>query len=331
MDLNNKNSTNMLSALLYGIKDLRLVKLPIPSVSSNDVLVKIKKCAICPTDVRKYNFENYYPLKFPINPGHEWSGEIVEVGKNIKHIKKGIRVSGEGFIGYAEYGKVTGQEMEFLTILPDEVDYEEGTFLEPMSDCIHGLVNRGKVKLGDVVVIVGAGPMGLQCTSLAKMIGAKVIVCEYLSERRKLALEFGADFVLNPQNNRIQDQIKKINYGKLANVALVTISSSSAINEGIFSVGERGKVVIFGGGPKGTSITIDPNWIHYNEISVIGSEWIGVNNYVNSKIYHIALEIIRSKKIPIKKLISATYPLNLIHKAINAAAKLDTLKIIIEP
>ncbi len=323
-------SEQMKEALYYGIRDIRLVQSPIPVIGPAEILVKVKKCAVCPTDVRKYNYENYTHLQIPTNLGHEWSGEIVEVGKNIKKFTIGMRVGGEGFFGYAEYGKVTEDLLRYLVHLPDTVSFEEATFLEPMADCLHALSKRGRLQIGETVLIVGSGPMGLQSVGIAKMMGAKVIVSELLPERRQLAKDFGADVVLDPKTGPIDEQIKVINSGKLVNVSLVSVSSPAAINTGIMSTGKLGRVILFGGGPKGTMVEIDPNWLHYNEISLVGSEWIGHEPEHDPILYQRALDIIASKKVPVGNLVSKHYPLDKVVEAIEAAAQPTTLKVIVD-
>jgi len=321
----------MNEVVFYGLGDMRLVQSPVPDISSDDVLVRIQRCAVCPTDVRKYYFENYKPLKVPTNLGHEWSGDIARVGENVKHLKPGMRVAGEGFIGYAEFGRVEKSLFEYLLPLPQEVTYDEGTFLEPMADCLHALIDIGDVRLGDVVVIIGAGPMGLQCVGLAKIMGAKVIVSEPIPERRSLAAEFGADFTIDPFQAPLADQIMDVNQGNLARISIVSVASPEAINSGIMSVGQRGRVVLFGGGPKGTQVQIDPNWVHYNEISIIGSEWIGLEPWHKPSHFPLAMEIIASKRVPVAHLVTDRFPLEQIAAAIETAAMKTTLKVIVEP
>ena len=318
----------MQEAMLYGIGDLRIKEVPVPSIGPKEVLVRVKKCAVCPTDVRKYHYENYNPLKLPTNLGHEWSGDVAKVGDEVKGFQPGMRVGGEGFFGYAEYGKVTEDLLPYLLPLPEEVSYEEATFLEPMSDCIYALSRRVKLQIRETILVVGAGPMGLQFVGLAKMMGAKVIVSELSPERRQMALEFGADFVLDPDEAPLQEQIKDVNNGKLVEVSVISVGTPAAMNAGIMSAGKRGRVVFFGGGPKGTTVEIDPNWIHYNELTVLGSEWIGLDP--EPQLYPRALDIIASKQIPVARLVSEKYPLAKLVDAIKAAARLDTLKVIVE-
>jgi len=320
----------MQQVLFYGIQDLRLEEAAVPSIGPNEVLVRVRRCAVCATDVRKYYYENYTPLKVPTNLGHEWSGDVVKVGESVKGFEPGMRVGGEGFFGYAEYGRVTEDLLPFLLPLPESVSYEESTFIEPLSDCIHALARRARLRIGEVALVVGAGPMGLLCTGVASLMGAKVIVSELLPERREMAREFGADIVLDPETGPVQDQIRDINGGQLAAVSVVTVAVPAATNAGIMSVGERGRVVLFGGGPKGTTVEIDPNWIHYNEISLMGSHWVGIGSHKEHRLHSVALGIIASKKVPVARLVTERYSLAQLDEAIQAASRTDTFKIMVE-
>ena len=109
----------MQQVLFYGIQDLRLEEAPVPSIGPKEILVRVRACAVCPTDVRKYYYENYRPLKLPMNLGHEWSGDVVRVGDGVEGFEPGMRVGGDVFFGYAEYGRVTENLLPLILPLPE--------------------------------------------------------------------------------------------------------------------------------------------------------------------------------------------------------------------
>ena len=169
----------MKAALLYGIGDLRLVDIPTPEYGPDEVLTKVTVCAVCPTDIRKYRVGNGGVLQFPFNMGHEWVGEVVEVGKDVEDVKVGDRVLGGGYAGYAEYAPLGRRRCcvplaASRSIIPEGVSDEEATFVEPLADAIHSIVDQGKVKIGDTVLILGAGQLALQHLMVAKAVGATV-------------------------------------------------------------------------------------------------------------------------------------------------------------
>jgi len=311
------------AALLYGKQDLRYVDVPIPEVGPTDVLVKVKACGICPTDLRKYQLgKKGSPLlpHFPFNLGHEWTGDVVEVGELVSFPEVGMRIRGYSWGGYAEYALIKTYELvkrgakitDMIIDLPENVSYEEGTFVEGVSVGMHAVLDQAKVKLGDYLVIIGAGQMGLQQVMIAKLAGATVISSDLLDWRLEYAEKFGADYLINPSREDPVEAVKKITGGKMANAAIVTVGSPAAIEQGLKVVGDHGRVVLFGGAPLDTTVTFEPNIIHYGEKVLIGC---GSPPKYNRK----AIELISSGKTPVKKLITHRFPLEKINEAFKIA------------
>ena len=178
----------MRAGLLYGPQDLRLVDIPIPEPGPGQMLIKIHACSICPPDVRKFRLadQDHSIQSLPFNLGHEWTGQVVEIGSGVSGYQIGSRVVGSGMVGYAQYALVPGRRgLDFNPIIPDNVSYEVASMTEPFSDCIHSLRDMGKASLGDNVVIVGAGPMALMHIMIAKAMGTYCIVSEPGPVRRE--------------------------------------------------------------------------------------------------------------------------------------------------
>ncbi|WP_246465302.1 zinc-binding dehydrogenase [Atribacter laminatus] len=315
---------------LFGIKDLRIVESPIPIIEPDEILVRVRACGICPTEIRKFTTPNYKPIPFPVNPGHEWTGDIVEVGSKVEDFKVGSRIVAEGEGGYAEFAKITASNLKYTQQLPDNVSYEEGTFVEPLADCLHAVRERAKVIAGDKVVVVGAGPMGLSIIAVAARSGGNVMAIEPVKIRRNFAHEFGAEVVIDPNSDSIENSVLAWTNGRRADVCLATVGIPHVIESCIKLVGERGRVVLFGGGGAGQTINIDPNWIHYKEISVIGSEWIGVGGKEEKDLYRIATEWISEGKISVNQLISHRFPMNEIHNAYKLIMSGQAMKVILQ-
>lgn len=313
----------MKAALLYGIGDLRLVELPKPEPEPDEVLMRVTVCGVCPTDIRKYRVGNGGVLKFPFNMGHEWVGEVVEVGRDVRDVAVGARLVGGGYAGYAEYAPLGGLSLRPVKgrpmIVPDDVTDEEATFVEPLADAVHSIVDQGKVVIGDTVLILGAGQLALQHLMVAKAVGATVIVSEPLAERRVLAKEFGADHVIDGSSTEaVVAAVQELTDGKGADAAIVTIGSPEASFTGVEAVGMRARVVLFGGYDRGVTTTLDLNTIHYKEIELVGSYWVGVPPYNNLELYDVALRLIREKKVRVADLITHRMPLDEIHGAFDA-------------
>lgn len=302
----------MKEVLLYEKQDMRLIDSPKPNCGPNGVLIKLQACAVCPTDLRKYSFgKQGSPLiKLPMNMGHEWTGDVVEVGANVDYPKVGMRVRGAGFSGYAEYALVDvmmlarrGRRIEETIIeLPKNVSYLEGTFVENVGVGIHSVVDQAGGSIGKTVVIIGAGQMGLTQIMIAKLIGATTIVTEMMDWRLELAEKYGADHVINISKEDPVEAVKKITNGKMADGAVITIGIPAAIIQGINMLGRNGRAVLFGGATLDTTITFNPNIIHYGDRALVGCAGGPLRG-------QISMDLISSGKIPVKDLISHTFKL----------------------
>lgn len=325
----------MKAALLYGVGDLRIVDIPKPAPSEDEVLVRVTVCAVCPTDLRKYRVGDHGVLKFPFNMGHEWVGEVVEVGSRVQHVKPGMRVVGGGYSGYAEYSVLGEPYLRNQDggplVIPDGTSDDSATFVEPLADCIHAVCDQARASLGSTVLILGAGQMGLQQLMVSKLVGATVIVTDLMPERLALAERFGADYTIDPAKiSDIPAAALELTGGRGVDAAIVTLGSPSAMLTAIDSVRIRGRVVLFGGFDQGTTVTLDPNIIHYKEMEVVGSEWIGARPYHNFSLYPQALKLIEQKKIPVAELVTSRVPLDGILKAFGPVRDPANLKVIVD-
>ena len=327
----------MKAALLYGLNDLRLTEVEKPTVGPGDVLVRLKACGVCPTDIRKYRTGNHGIPKLPFNMGHEWAGDIVEVGKNVKFFEVGMRVGGFNYGGYAEYNTVTETEFDefapypetLLMVIPGSITYEAATFIEPLSDCFHAVVTQAEVHVADSLLVIGAGPMGMMLSMAGKSIGAKVVIADVLEKRLQFAKQLGVDETVNVHRENLADRIKEIAGEQGIDAVITAVGQPSAITQALNVVKKRGRVVIFGGAPEGTTVQIDPNIIHYNEVTLVGSSWLGAGGFLDARMCHVAVEMIRSGKVPVERLITGRFPLQKIHEAFRVVEDLEGLKSII--
>ncbi len=324
-------TSTMIEAQLFGLGDLRLLESPVPPIGDCEVLVKVKACGICPTDLRKFTTPNYYPLEFPFNPGHEWTGDVVAVGAKVTRFRVGDRIAAEGMGGYSEYCKIDQHNLQYCVRLPDTVNYDEGTFTEPLADCIHAVVNRTQIRLGEKVVVLGAGAMGLQLIAVASLSGAEVLVSEPNSARREMALKFGAASVIDPNADDLGETVMSWTNGRRADACIVTIAEPKLMKEAVHLVGARGRVLLFGGGGKDLTTELDPNWIHYNEITLTGSEWIGVGRHADPSLYEKAIRLIETGKVPVRLLITHRAALSEVHDAYERIRGGRELKVILSP
>ncbi|MGQ9625879.1 MAG: alcohol dehydrogenase catalytic domain-containing protein [Anaerolineae bacterium] len=289
----------MKAAVLYGKGDIRVETIPRPEIGENEVLVKVRYCNICGSDLRTYVKGPSPRYKLPLIMGHEFSGDVVE--SKSPHFKPGDRVTAEaasacGYCFYCRIGEenlcqdserygiyTPGALAEYIRIsahavsrgslfkLPSDLSYEEATLVEPLACCLRGLL-KAEIKPGDTVVILGDGPIGLMHTRLARWMGAgKIIVGGHHPERLRLAREWGADYALNTHEEEIAPAVAEATGGIGAAAVIAAAGNAQVLEEGLKLLRGAGSLIGFSGLPPETIARIDPNPLHYREFKFIGS------------------------------------------------------------
>lgn len=344
----------MLAIVYQGKGSIKVEDVPIPEINPNEILLKVRAASICGTDLKIKSFGHFKnPQDKKMILGHEVAGEIAEVGSSLKGFSKGNRISLAPNIGcgvcwqcingqsnYCEdYGAIgismDGAFAEYMRIpsryitqgnivcLPSTISFEEASLGEPLSTVVCG-AEAVNIAPPDVVLIVGAGPMGVLHVMMAKLRGAqKVIVSEINEARRKQALDFGADIAINPEAENLKDVVVGASYGRGADVIIIAAPSGKAQEESLELAARQGRINFFGGLPKGRdTISFKSNIVHYKHITLSGTTGQSLSQYRK------AIEIIASQRIDVKKLISGRYSLKDAEKAFERAISEDTLKIV---
>lgn len=253
--------------LYYGSQNAKVEEIPEPIVQPGTVKVKIKYAGICGTDVHEYH-DQMYVKQTPMILGHEFAGEVVEIGEGVLNYQAGDRVvvepiSGcgecvsceDGYYntcenlqahglhrpgGFAEYVVVKEKN---LFLLPDSLSYELAALVEPTAVAMQA-VKSSTIKIGDKVVVFGAGPIGMLITQCAKAAGAsQIIVVEIEEKRQQLALEMGADFVIDPTKEDAVQKIKELT-AKGANVAFEASGAEPAFRTALDCLRPHGELMI---------------------------------------------------------------------------------------
>ena len=291
----------MKSAFFYGKEDIQIHEINIPNIKEDEILIKIRACGICGSDVRSYykGVEGRY--KIPVILGHEVSGEVFKIGGEIDDFVVGDRVAVAPIYGcgkcsfcvsgqenlckevtifgctvdgaFAEYMKIPAQAIPrgALVRIPDGLSDEEAALIEPFSCCLHGVL-RANVRPGDTVLVIGAGPIGLAHMKLLRLLGASYIIAsDVIDSRLEVAKKFGADMAINPQRKDSLTKIKELTESKGVDAVIVAVGNPEAITQGLKMVRRGGTVVLFGGCPPNTVVQVDPNFIHYSDITIVGS------------------------------------------------------------
>ena len=207
----------MKAAVFYGVRDIKTEEVEKPKIQDNEILIKVKACGICGSDLHMYKLNLFTPglirpLKKGGIPGHEYSGEIVEVGKKIKRFKVGDRVFAVSNGGMAEYVPYLITYGSHVYKLPPSVGYEEAATLEPLANSYHALM-KGKPFNGANIVIFGAGAIGLgiiQCIKALDIKPNKLIMIDLSDFRLKLAKELGADEIINAKTENVPSKIMNL-------------------------------------------------------------------------------------------------------------------------
>jgi len=345
----------MKAAVLEDLEKIVVKDVKTPEVKRGEILVRVRSCAVCGSDIRIYHRGNPR-VKLPQIIGHEIAGEIVEVGEGVNNFKVGDRValgadvpcgvcrfcrSGLGnncpvnyAIGYqfqggfAEYIPLNELTVKYgpLHPIPDGLSFEEASLAEPLACCINGC-ELANIKLGDTVVIIGAGPVGLMLVELAKNFGAgKVILSQRSKKRLEIARNFSADVYISSSEEDCVGRVMEETDGEGADVVIVACANPVAQEEALKVVGHRGRVNFFGGLPPGSpKISIDSNLVHYKECFVLGSHGSVPRQH------KLALEILAKRRIKGGDFITHHFTLDEIEEAFKVAEGHKGLKVIINP
>jgi 2-desacetyl-2-hydroxyethyl bacteriochlorophyllide A dehydrogenase len=344
---------------------LELKEIPDPKPGPKDVIIKVKACGICGSDIHFYETDKdgyiLYPglTKFPVVIGHEFSGEIVEVGKEVKDLKVGDIVTAEEMIwcgecipcrnGYPNQCKnleeigftINGAMAEYIVIGAkycwkiDEIAerygnkdkaFEAGSLVEPTSVAYNGMfVRAGGFKPGSYVAVFGAGPIGLASIALAKAGGAsKVFVFEISETRRKLAKEIGADFVYDPREVVPSEVIMEETKGLGVSMHIESAGApSKTIPEMEKSLAIDGKIVQIGRAAERVPIYLEHFQTHASQI-------FGAQGHSGYGTFQNVINLMASGKIDMTKIITSRFSLDDTLKAMEKATRREDGKITIK-
>ncbi len=342
----------MRAAMLYGVKDLRVEEVEKPQIGAGEVLVQIKAATTCGTDLKIFQ-RGYVEkvIKLPTIFGHEWAGDVVEVGEGVTWPKKGMRIRAgnsapclrcrmcqkgkynlcEDMVwlwgAYAEYIRVPARTVLVNTqAIPPHVTYGEAAITEPLACVLHGAEKAG-IKLGDTVAIIGAGPIGLLHLLVAKKLGAeRVIISDLLDERLEFARKLGAEETINARTEDAVSKVKQLTNGYGADVVIEAIGLPATWEQALKMVCKGGTVLEFGGCPPETEIRVGTELLHYGEVTVMGAFHTTPTHFKK------ALNLITSGVLNVKPLVTRRMPLEKIREAFETltTSKVD-IKIAIIP
>lgn len=350
----------MKAIVAYAPGDYRLEEVPTPTAGPGEIVIKVEACGICAGDIKAYGGapsfwgDETQPayIKAPMIPGHEFIGHVVELGEGVEGFEIGERVISEQIVpcwqcrfcnrgqywmcekhdlygfqnnvngGMAEYMKFTKEAINFK--VPQDLPMEKAILIEPYACSLHA-VQRAQVQLGDVVVIAGAGTLGLGMVGAAKMSGpGKLIVLDLFEDRLKLAKKFGADIVMNPREVDVVSEIKKMTDGYGCDIYIEATGHPKSVEQGLSMIRKLGRFVEF-------SVFKDPVTVDWSiisdrkELDVLGS-------HLGPYCYPLVIEGIANGNFPTEGVVTHKLPLEQFEEGFELVKSgKDSLKVVLIP
>jgi L-iditol 2-dehydrogenase len=347
----------MWAAVYKGASVVEVEPVPVPEIGPGEVLIRVEACGICPTDLKKIA---YNILPAPRIYGHETAGVIEAVGQGVTKYAPGDRVivfhhipCGKCFYCqrklyaqcpvYKKVGVTAGYEpagggfsqyvraMDWIVErgiekIPAGVSFEAASFVEPVNTCVKGM-HQLDPRPGDVIAILGQGPVGLIFTMLAARLGARIAATDTFEKRRALALRFGAERAFDPRDAGFERAIREMTQGRGADIVIVAASAKGIVEQAVACSRPGARILLFAQTSHQERIEVSGADICVGERILMGSYSASVDLQKESA------DLVFSGALPVEELISHRYPLSGINQGIERALHPDveSLKIVVQP
>ncbi|MSV35560.1 MAG: Zn-dependent alcohol dehydrogenase [Bryobacterales bacterium] len=347
----------MRAAVYKGVSVVAVESIPVPEIGRGEVLIRVESCGICPTDLKKIS---YNLLPGPRVFGHETAGVIAAVGAGVTQYAAGDRVivfhhipCGECFYcgrklyaqcpvykkvgvtagyepaggGFSQYVRVMDWIVERgIEKIPAGVSFDAASFVEPVNTCLKGM-RQVDPQPGDVVAILGQGPVGLIFTMMAAQLGVRLVTTDTFETRRALARKFGAHESFDPRDTAFERTIKEMTEGRGADVVIVAASAKGIVEQAAAISRPGARILLFAQTSHQERIEVSGADICMGERTLCGSYSASVDLQAESA------EMVFSGILPVEELVSHRYPLSEIHQGMERALHPDaeSLKIIVQP
>jgi L-iditol 2-dehydrogenase len=348
--------STMLAAVYRGLNDVRLETVPVPKIGVGEILARVHTCGICGTDLKKIATGSH---SAPRIFGHETSGTVAAVGKDVKNFKSGDRViffhhipCGECFYcqhktfaqcetykkvgvtagfepsggGFAEYVRVMDWIVDRGTVrIPDGVSFEQACFVEPVNTCMKG-IEALRLSKGETVVVIGQGPIGIILSALAQKAGSTVITSDLYEQRLTISATLGLKNTVNASRTDVVQEVRKQTEGRGADAAILAVGGNGLIRTAMDAVRPGGRVLLFAQTVHGEA-TIDPAAVCVDEKTLLGSYSASVD------LQEAAVKFVMGREMDLERLISHRFSLSSGLEALELAAnpKADSMKIVVQP
>src|ERR1700693_4706080 len=346
---------HMRAGVYRGKGRVTVESVPIPEIGEGELLFRVAACGICGTDIKKIHHGFIAP---PQILGHELAGTIVKLGRGVRKFKPGDRVvsfhhvpCGNCFYcqrklfsqcagykktgltagfdpnggGFAEYVRAMPWIVERgMIALPDDVSFEEATFVEPVNTCLKA-VRKARVAAGEQVLVVGQGSIGMLLMVLAKYEGAEVYTSDPMTGRREAGVRFGAKEALDPARQNLQEEIRTRTGGRGADAVLLAVPNPSLVPEALALARPGGRVLLFAHNDPVLRLEFPAAAVGVAEKEILGSYSASIEEQ------DVSAALVFERRLPVGKMISHHFPLEQIAAALELAAHpgSDTLKVVI--
>jgi L-iditol 2-dehydrogenase len=341
------------AALLKGPDDLVMAEVADPVPGPGDLVLRVRAATVCGTDLRILRGKKKKGVRYPSIIGHEFAGEVVAVGEGAQGFGLGDRVAvnpvvpcgrcsacrtglenvcldrkaiGYEFDGaFAELVRIPAIALLAGNVhrVPAHLSFQEAAMAEPLACCLNGQQNAG-IRMGDDVLVLGGGPIGLMHALLADAAGARnVLVSEPNPRRRDRAQQLGIPHTVDPATEDPGEAMRRLTGGEAASAVIVAIGAGKLVNAALSYARKGGRVNLFAGFTVGETAAVDPNLIHYNQLLVSGASAMKRTDYQTS------LGLIAGGKVAVKALITDRFELANAKWAFDVAEKGEGLKVVI--
>ncbi|MEW6425618.1 MAG: alcohol dehydrogenase catalytic domain-containing protein [Bacillota bacterium] len=347
----------MKAVVITGPNDYGLQEVPVPKPRRGEVLVRIKACAICGSDPKIFDggYKGMWPPGYPFIAGHEWAGEIVQLGEEVTGFEVGDRVAGEahkgcghcrackagfynlcvnygknetghrhyGFTYQGAYAEYNAYSVNAIAKLPDNLSYNEGALVDTAGTAYHGIELAG-VTPGGTSVIIGPGPVGIFTMMIAKSMGSRTVMVGR-GRRLQVAAKMGADAVVDYEKEDPVRRVMEITGGSGADEVFECAGSEAAVGQAVQVARKGGRIALLGIYGS-NSIPVPLRTVVLNQISILGSR---ANPNVSEKV----ISLMSAGKIDAGSMVTHEFPLEKIREAIDTfVRRVDgALKVVVKP
>lgn len=333
-----------------GYGNLEIREIPKPQIKENDVLIEIKAAGVCGSDLQHYEVGDH--LTIPVVLGHEFSGVVAEIGSGVRGWNLGDRVVSEthAHVCYecqlckaGDYhlckerkgfgSSVNGAFTQYLAVpsrllhrIPDNITYPEATLLQPAADIVHAVITNTNLKPGNIVVVIGPGPMGLLTVEVSRAIGAGQVIVVGLDadqERMEIAKKVGADLIINGSKENVVERVREVTDGRGADVIFEVSGVKTAFLQALEILGRKGQLTIIGVPTE--PVEIVPQTLQNAEQTIKGSY---LSNWLD---YERAIQLTKADRLQLKPLLSDVLPITEWKKGFNLALAKKACKVVFTP